>query len=82
MTDPFERFSIDGTEASMLRLVIAEQLFLKALPMQGLPHVVALRLESPVSETSGEKTVQQWALSRDQAEFLIRDLQKCIDSLA
>ena len=75
MTDPFTRHSVDGTESSVIPLRVVEQLFLKPLP-----PVIALRLESPASETSGDRTVEQWALSNDQAEFLINNLRECLDS--
>ena len=45
-------------------LTIVDQLFLKPFP-----PVIAMRLESPVSESSGERIVQQWALTRDQAQL-------------
>ena len=75
MTDPFTRHSVDGTESSVIPLRVVEQLFLKPLP-----PVIALRLEFPASETSGDRTVEQWALSNDQAEFLINNLRECLDS--
>ena len=61
MADPFKRSSVDGTENSVIPLTVVDQLFLKSLP-----PVIALRLESPASETSGNRIVQQWALTRDQ----------------
>ena len=75
MNDPFTRHSVDGTKSSVIPLRVVEQLFLKPLP-----PVIALRLESPASETSGDRTVEQWALSHDQAEFLINNLRECLDS--
>ena len=75
MADPFKRSSVDGTENSVIPLTVVDQLFLKSLP-----PVIALRLESPASETSGDRTVEQWALSHDQAEFLIKNLRECLDS--
>ena len=75
MTDPFKRSSVDGTETSMVPLKVVDQLFLKSMP-----PVIALRLESPPSGTSGDQTVEQWALIRDQAEFLMNSLRECLDS--
>ncbi len=75
MTDPFTRHSIDGTENSLIPMKVVEQLFLKPLP-----SVIALRLESPASETSRDRIIEQWALSRGQAEFLINNLRECLDS--
>ena len=75
MTDPFTRHPVDGTESSVIPLRVVEQLFLKPLP-----PVIALRLEPPASETSGDRTVEQWALTRDQAEFLMNSLRECLDS--
>ena len=75
MTSPFERSRVDGTDEYAVPLTIAENVFLKAMP-----PVIALRLESPASETTGEQTVQQWALTRDQAKFLIDSLKECLDS--
>ena len=60
MASPFERSPIDGTDDYAVPLTIAENVFLKAMP-----PVIALRLESPGSETTGERTVQQWALTRE-----------------
>ena len=42
MADPFKRSSVDGTENSVIPLMVVDQLFLKSLPT-----VIALRLESP-----------------------------------
>ena len=75
MTDPFTRHSVDGTDNTVIPLTVVEQLFLKQLP-----PVIALRLESPPSETSGNRIVQQWALTRDQAQFLMNSLRECLDS--
>ena len=78
MTDPFTRHSVDGTVNSVIPVIplkVVEQLFLKPLP-----PVIALRLESPASENSGDRTVEQWGLTRDQAEFLINNLREILDS--
>ena len=75
MTSPFERSPIDGTDDYAVPLTIAENVFLKSMP-----PVIALRLESPASETTGEQTVQQWALTRDQAQFLLESLKGCLAS--
>ena len=75
MSSPFERSPIDGTDDYAVPLTIAENVFLKAMP-----PVIALRLESPASETTGERNVQQWALTHDQATFLLDSLKGCLDS--
>ena len=75
MTSPFEGSAIDGTDEQAVPLTIAENVFLKAMP-----PVLALRLESPTSQSSDERTVQQWALTRDQAQFLMNTLRECLDS--
>ena len=49
MADPFKRSSVDGTEDSVIPLTVVDRLFLKSLP-----PVIALRLESPANETSGD----------------------------
>ena len=75
MADPFKRSSVDGMEDSVIPLTVVDQLFLKSLP-----PVIALRLESPANETSGDRITQQWVLTRDQAEFLMNSLRECLDS--
>ena len=75
MADPFDSSSIDGTTGSAVPLTIVDQLFLKPFP-----PVIAMRLESPVSESSGERIVQQWALTRDRAQFIINTLQEYLDA--
>ena len=77
MTNPFDRASVDGTADSVIPLTVVDQLFLKSLP-----PVIALRLESPASESSGDRIIQQWALTRDQAEFMINSLRRCLDATA
>ena len=69
MTDPFQRSSVDGTENSVIPLTVVDQLFLKSLP-----PVIALRLESPANGPSVNRITQQWALTLDQAEFLMNSL--------
>ena len=63
MTDPFTRSPVDGTDNSVIPLKIVDQFLLKVLA-----PVIALKLESPARESTYEHTVQQWALTRDQAE--------------
>ena len=75
MANPFDRASVDGTDAYAIPLTVVDRLFLKPLP-----PVIGLRLESPASESSGERIVQQWALTRDQAQFLLESLKECLDS--
>ena len=75
MADPFKRSSVDGRENSVIPLTVVDQLFLKSLP-----PVIALRLESPANGPSGNRITQQWALTRDQAEFLMNSLRECLDS--
>ena len=75
MTEPFGGFTVDGTDASIIPLKVTDQLYLKALP-----PVIALRLETQPSE-GGEIISEQWALTRGQAEFLIENLQTCLQSI-
>ena len=75
MADSFKQSSVDGTEDSVIPLTVVDQLSLRSLPA-----VIALRLESPGNETSGDRITQQWALTRNQAEFLMNSLQECLDS--
>ena len=74
LSEPFDSFSLDGTEASVMPLTLVEKIFLK--PAGG---VIALRLESPTNDDD-TRTVEQWALTRAQAEFLVENLQICLRS--
>ena len=76
MSNPFDQSTIDGTDDTVIPLKVVRQLYLRALP-----PVIALRLESPASDTSGEITAEQWGLTRDQAEFLMNSLQDCLNTL-
>ena len=75
MPDPFTKSKIDGTQEYAVPLKVVDQLYLKAMP-----PVIALRLESLPSETSGEKTAEQWGLTRDQARFLMESLRDCLQA--
>ena len=55
MTYPFTRSSVDGTDNSVTPLKVVKQLFLKVRA-----PVIALRLKSQASESTGEHAVQQW----------------------
>ena len=74
MTNPFTKSQIDGTQEYAVPLKVVDQLYLKAMP-----RVIALRLESPASADSGEKTAEQWGLTRDQARFLMESLRECLE---
>ena len=73
MNQPFDQWPIDGTDSSVFKLVIVDQLYLRRVQ-----DLIALRLESPLRESTGERTVQQWGLTGDQARFLIETLQECL----
>ena len=76
MTNPFDQSAIDGTDETVIPLKVVGQLYLRTLP-----PVTALRLESPTNETTREITAEQWGLTRDQAEFLMKSLQDCLNTL-
>ena len=75
MNDPFTKSQIDGTQEYAVPLKVVDQLYLKSMP-----PVIALRLESPASENTGEKTAEQWGLTRDQARFLMESLRDCLET--
>ena len=76
MNDPFERWELDGTDQSLFRLSIVDKLYLRRVK-----NHVGLRLVSPQGEGTRDQTVQQWGLTRDQAEFLLKSLQEILKDI-
>ena len=72
----FKRFDVDGSDRSMLPLIITNKVQLSA--PAPIP-IVALYLESPLNNSTGKVETTQWALTFDQVEWLIENLPKVYD---
>ena len=77
--DEFRRQSIDKSGHAAIQLAIADRMQVKPIPHA---RIIGLYLATKTRESSGEREQTQWALTTDQARWLIDNLESAIRDLS
>ena len=74
----FKSYELDGAGCEMLPMLVAEQILVKPF---SLADGTGLLVRSVPDETTGEAIESQWFFTVDQTQWLVRNLQTCLDVL-
>ena len=74
----FKSYELDGAGNEMLPLFVAEQILVKPF---SLADGTGLLVRSVPDATTGEAIESQWFFTVDQTQWLVHNLQTCLDVL-
>ena len=78
MLDEFRRQPIDNSGHAAVPLAITDRMQVRPIPHASL---VALYLTTKMRDSTGEREQTQWALTIEQASWLIEHLQNAVDDI-